>query len=135
VPFKDLLNNERQPTASGMYRSAWGADYPTAGNFLVPLLATSSIGAESPNDPATGDNKGRYSNPQFDQLVAKAAGTPDETARNDLYKQAEKVAIGDDLAVIPLFVRQQYRLANTAKFGNVKMDFFENPTLAQITQK
>ena len=135
VPFKDMLQNERQSGSSGMYRSAWGADYPTPGNFLSPLLATSSIKAASPSDPAQGDNKGRYSNPQFDALVAKAAATQDDGARNDLYKQAEKLAIGDDLAIIPLFARQQFRLANTAKFGNVKLDFFENPTLADITLK
>jgi oligopeptide transport system substrate-binding protein len=135
VPFKDMLQNERQPTSSGMYRSAWGADYPTPGNFLVPLLATSSIGAATPNDPATGDNKGRYSNPEFDQIVAKAASTPDAAARTDLWKQAEKIAIGQDLAIIPLFARQQLRLVNTAKFANVNMDFNENPTLAKITLK
>jgi oligopeptide transport system substrate-binding protein len=135
VPFTDMLENERQSGASGMFRSSWGADYPTPGNFLGPLLATSSIGAASPSDPATGDNKGRYSNPQFDALLAQASATQDTTARNDLYKQAEKIAIGQDLAIIPLFARQQFRLANTAKFGNVKLDFFENPTLSQITLK
>ena len=135
VPFRDMLDNERQPTSTGMYRSAWGADYPTPGNFLTPLLATSAIGAATPQDPATGDNKGRYSNPKFDDLVARAAATPDEAQRIDLYKQAEKIAIGEDLAIIPLFARQQFRLANTEKFGNVKMDFFENPTLSQITLK
>lgn len=135
VPFSDMLKNQRQPGNSGISRLAWGADYPTAGNFLSPLLATSSIGAATPADVATGDNKGRYSNPQFDALLVKAASTQDDTARNDLYKQAEKIAIGDDLALIPMFVRQQFRLANTAKFGNVRMDFFENPTLAEITLK
>jgi oligopeptide transport system substrate-binding protein len=39
------------------------------------------------------------------------------------------------MALIPLFARQQFRLANTAKFGNVKMDFWENPTLSEITIK
>ncbi len=135
VPFKDLLTNEKQAAASGLFRAAWGADYPTPGNFLTPLLATSSIGAASPADPAQGDNRGRYSNPEFDALLAKAAATPDEQARNGLYKQAEKIAIGQDMALIPLFARQQFRLVNTAKYGNVKMDFFENPTLSQITLK
>jgi oligopeptide transport system substrate-binding protein len=63
----------------------------------------------------------------------RASATPDAAARNDLYKQAEKIAIGDDLGLIPLFTRQQFRLANTATFGNVNMDFTDNPTLATIT--
>jgi len=34
-----------------------------------------------------------------------------------------------------MFQRQQYRLAATDRFGNVGMDFFENPTLDTITLK
>ncbi|GAA4851791.1 ABC transporter substrate-binding protein [Pseudonocardia benzenivorans] len=135
VPFKDLLVNEQQPNATGLFRAGWTADYPTPGNFLQPLLSTQAIGAATPNDVANGDNRGRYSNPQFDQLLAQAAGTQDVAKRNDLYKQAEKIAIGDDMALIPLFARQQFRLADTAKFGNVNMDFWENPTLSEITIK
>jgi oligopeptide transport system substrate-binding protein len=135
VPFRDLLTNQRQPTATGLFRAGWSADYPTPGNFLQPLLTTKAIGAASPNDVANGDNRGRYSNPAFDDLVARAAATKDEAQRTDLYKQAEKIAIGDDLGVIPLFARQQFRLANTATFGNVNMDFWEDPTLAEITLK
>jgi oligopeptide transport system substrate-binding protein len=133
VPFRDLLNNQQQPDATGLFRSAWGADYPTAANMLTPLLATASIGAATPDAVATGDNRGRYSNPAFDALMDRAAATQDAAARNDLYKQAEKIAIGDDLGLIPLFTRQQFRLANTATFGNVNMDFTDNPTLAAIT--
>jgi oligopeptide transport system substrate-binding protein len=133
VPFRDLLTNQRQPTATGLFRAGWTADYPTPNSFLGSLLTTKAIGAATPNDVANGDNRGRYSNPVFDELVALAAATPDAATRNELYKQAEKIAIGDDLGVIPLFARQQFRLANTATFGNVNMDFWENPTFAEIT--
>jgi oligopeptide transport system substrate-binding protein len=133
VPFRDLLTNQQQPDATGLFRAAWGADYPTAANMLTPLLATASIGAATPDDVATGDNRGRYSNPAFDALMDRAAATRDAAGRNDLYKQAEKIAIGDDLGLIPLFTRQQFRLGNTATFGNVNMDFTDNPTLAAIT--
>lgn len=135
VPFRDMLDNQQSPTATGIYRAAWGADYPTADNFLGSLLATKSIGAASPNDPALGNNRGRYSNPEFDRVLAQANATPDEAKRDELYKQAEKIAIGDDLADIPMFQRQQYRLIDTTKFANVGMDFFENPTLDVITLK
>jgi oligopeptide transport system substrate-binding protein len=133
VPFRDLLTNQRQPTATGLFRAGWSADYPTPSNFLASLLTTKAIGAATPDDVANGDNRGRYSNPAFDELVARAVATPDVAARNDLYKQAEKIAIGDDLGVIPLFARQQFRLVNTTTFGNVNMDFWENPTLPEIT--
>ncbi len=133
VPFRDLLANQRQPTAAGLFRAGWTADYPTPNNFLASLLTTRAIGAASPGDVANGDNRGRYSNPAFDDLVARAAATPDVAARNALYKQAEKLAVGDDLGVIPMFARQQFRLVDTTTFGNVNMDFWENPTFAEIT--
>lgn len=134
VPFDDMLNNEQQPNSTGLYRAAWGADYPTPGNFLAPLLATDSIGA-GPDEPTTGDNRGRYSNPEFDDLLKEAQANPDEAARNKLYQQAEKIAIGDDLALIPLWNRTQHRLANTEEFINMRMDFSENPDLSVISIK
>ena len=129
VPFRDLLTNQQQPTATGLFRAGWGADYPTPGNFLAPLLSTAAIGAATPNDVANG----RQPRP-LQQPGVRRAGGPGRRARrttrarNDLYKQAEKIAIGDDLALIPLFTRQQFRLVNTTTFGNVEMDFSENPT-------
>lgn len=134
VPFRDLLQNQRQADFTGISRLAWSNDYPTPANILAPLLSTGAIGKDD-KGIAQGDNKSRYSNPKVDEMLAKAAATTDEKTRNDLYKQVEKIAIGEDLAWIPMYVRQQYRLANTEKFGNVKLDFFENPTLAEITLK
>ena len=36
LPFKTLLKDENEPNASGLFRPAWGADYPTSWDFLVP---------------------------------------------------------------------------------------------------
>jgi len=135
VPFKDMLKNEQAANSSGLYRAAWGADYPTPGNFLQPLLSCGSIGTTDPTQPAVGDNRGRYCNKAFDDLLKKAASTKDEKARNDVYKQAEKMAIGDDQALIPTWFRQQFRLVNSQKFVNVGMNFFEEPTLSIISLK
>ncbi|MFI5675123.1 peptide ABC transporter substrate-binding protein [Streptomyces cellulosae] len=132
-PFAELLADQQKPKASGLYRFAWGADYPTPDNFLFPLLDTASINKDA-SGKVTGDNRSRYSSKTFDDLVAKARGTKDQAGRNELYKQAEKVAL-DDMALIPLWNRTQLRLANTKKFNNVKMDFHEDPTLAEISLK
>lgn len=134
VQFPDLLNNEQQPGASGIYRAAWGADYPTPENFLTPLLSTDAIGA-GPTEPTTGDNRGRWSNEEFDNLLKDAKSNKDEAERTKLYQQAEKIAIGDEQALIPLWNRTQHRLANTSKFINLRMDFNENPDLSVISIK
>ncbi len=123
-PFRELLEKESAPDASGLFRAAWSADYPSADAFLRPLLSIASL--------PPGDNRGRYQNPQFDALLNQAAQAPDDAQRVGPIKQAEKMAIGDDLALIPLWYRTQYRVFSN-RFKNVDMDFFENPTLAEIS--
>ncbi|GED84960.1 ABC transporter substrate-binding protein [Streptomyces sp. 6-11-2] len=132
-PFAELLGDQQKPNATGLYRFAWGADYPTPDNFLYPLLDTASINKDA-SGKVTGDNRGRYSNKKFDDLLAKARATEDQAGRNAIYKEAEKVAM-DDMALIPLWNRHQLRLANTKKFDNMAMDFHEDPNLAEIKLK
>jgi oligopeptide transport system substrate-binding protein len=134
VPFDDMLKNERQPTSTGLYRSAWGADYPTMENFLTPLLSTSAIQPDA-KGVAAGDNKGRFTNKEFDDLLDQAKANPDEKERIKLYNKAEKIAIGDNMAEIPLWNRTQHRLVNSEKYINARMDFNENPDLAVISIK
>ncbi|MFF2651166.1 ABC transporter substrate-binding protein [Streptomyces sp. NPDC058045] len=132
-PFAQLLADQQAPKATGAYRFAWGADYPTPDNFLYPLLDTASINKDDAGK-VTGDNRGRYSNKKFDALLSKARGTKDQAARNAIYKEAEKLAL-DEQALIPLWNRTQLRLANTKKFTNMKMDFHEDPNLAELSLK
>jgi oligopeptide transport system substrate-binding protein len=126
-PFKELLQKESEKNASGLYRAAWSADYPSAENFLFPLLSKNSL--------PPGDNRGRYQNTEFDNLLAQARKTPDEVERARLIKQAEKIAIGDDLALIPMWYRDQYRVYDASKWKNVSMSFSEDPNLATISLK
>lgn len=120
--FKQLLVDEKSPTGTGLFRAAWSADYPSPIDFLYPLMGTGS-----------GDNRGLYSNPQFDSLITKAKAAADDTARKSLVQQAEQLAIGHDMALIPLWYRDQYRVVNSKKFTGIALDFFENPTLTDIS--
>ncbi|HEV2781932.1 MAG TPA: ABC transporter substrate-binding protein [Actinophytocola sp.] len=134
VLFADMLNNEQEPTASGIYRAAWGADYPDPENFLGPLVSTVAIG-KTADGKRTGNNRGGYSNPKVDELLTKANATKDEAERTNLYKQVEQIAIGEDLALIPLWIRQQFRAVATDKFVNLRMTFGEDPDLRIISIK
>jgi len=120
--FKQLLKDERSPTGTGLFRAAWTADYPSPIDFLYPLLGTGS-----------GDNRGKYSSPAFDQLLAQAKATPDDATRVKLVQQAEQMAIGHDMGLVPLWYRDQYRVINSKKFKGIALDFFENPTLSDIS--
>jgi oligopeptide transport system substrate-binding protein len=132
-PFAEMLQGWLQPTATGLFRFAWGADYPTPENFLFPLLDTKSINPDAEN-VAQGDNRGRYSNPAFDKLVEDARAEKDEAQRTRMLQQAEKMAL-DDMAIIPMWNRTQYRLFDSKEFTGGAMDFNEDPTLETISLK
>ena len=127
MPFREMLAQQISPQANGLYRLAWGADYPTPDNFLFPLLSKRSF--------PPGDNRARYDNPKFDTLLDQARAAKSTADQAKAIKEAEKIAIGDDLALIPLWYRTQYRVWDSTKWQGVKMDFFENPTMATASLK
>lgn len=132
--FPELLDAQTAPGAQGLFRFAWGADYPTPDNFLYPLLHTDSINKDE-TGKVIGDNRVRYSNPAFDKLVNEARASKDEAKRIELYKQAEKIAM-DDMALIPMFNRSQQRLMATDKFNGLDdINFNEDPILEKISLK
>ena len=48
-------------------------------------------------------NRGRFSNAQYDQLLAEALRTIDDQKREALLRRATEIAIGDELGLIPLY--------------------------------
>jgi len=78
------------------YLAGWGADTGEMSNSLVALVATP--------DPKTGlghTNRGRYSNPQLDELIKEAQRTVDDAKREEILKRASKLAMSD-FPIIPL---------------------------------
>ncbi len=123
VPFAESLL-KRDAGEFDIARASWGADYPTVENFLFPLLGTTSA-----------DNDSRYSNAEVDALIVKVRAESDDGERLKAAKAAEEIAIGQDLAVIPTFYRTQYRVFDSRTWTGVALDFFENPTVADISLK
>lgn len=72
----------------------WAADYLDPENFLSHMLSTTG-----PEDYLG------YSNPQFDQLCAKADVGQDEKVRVQQYQQAEDIAL-QDAAWVPIYFQQ-----------------------------
>ncbi len=123
VPFAESLL-KRDAGEFDIARASWGSDYPTSENFLFPILGTESL-----------DNDSRYSNPQVDALILQLRAAKNDADRLTAAQAAERLAIGQDQAVIPTFYRTQYRVFDAATWTGVKLDFFENPTLATISLK
>ncbi len=99
-----------QMTASGnalFFRGSWIADYPDAENYLSVFYS------KNPAPP----NYTRYRNPQFDGLFERALRETDDSARYELYREADQVMI-DDAPVVPLWYDKVIRLVqpNVAGF-------------------
>jgi ABC-type oligopeptide transport system substrate-binding subunit/predicted Ser/Thr protein kinase len=108
-------------SSSGLYLQAWaGTDTPAAGDFLDQQLNGSHLATDSAGE-LLGADYSRYHNPQFDQLISKAAATVDAKTRDDLVHQAEGVALGD-MPIIPLIYFTPVRLADTTKFIRPQLD-------------
>lgn len=71
-----------------MMVATWGADYPDPAGNLDPLYASSNMGEG-------GCNSASYSNPEVDDLLAKANVSLDESERTELMIEACKLIVED----------------------------------------
>jgi oligopeptide transport system substrate-binding protein len=80
-----------QGPAMALYRMNWYADWPDPDNLLGLQFATGA-----------GGNFGRYSNPAFDDLIARGRREPGRAAREAIYRQADTMLI-EDAALVPIY--------------------------------
>ncbi|MFQ5872308.1 MAG: peptide ABC transporter substrate-binding protein, partial [Dehalococcoidia bacterium] len=98
--------------APQVWRLGWLADYPDANNWVEVFISTS------------GNNFGKYNNPEYDQLVADAAREQDPERRLELYKQAERLLAETDAAIAPIYhytfvtLSKPYLTRTYEPFGN-----------------
>lgn len=69
----------------------WGADFNDVSNFMDIMTSNN------------GNNNGKYNNPKFDELIAKAAAEADSAKRVEYYKEAEDILLRQDAAVITTY--------------------------------
>ncbi len=119
--FAQIRTEITNRTISGAFRTGWQADYPGLYNFLAPLYATGA-----------GSNDGDYSNPEFDALLNRAAGTTDQDEANKILQQAQTILF-TDLPVIPLwYANAAGGFGESAK--NVEFGWNSVPLYYQITK-
>ncbi len=75
-----------------VFRLGWGADFPDPDNFMN--LFTSS----------SGNNNTHWANPRYDSLIAEAAGEQGLTKRKELYDEAQRLLVEEDVPIISFFV-------------------------------
>lgn len=128
-----FYQDQASGSAEGLYPFSWVADYPSAENFLDPLLSSDSI-ERRPDGSMGGSNYARYSSTAFDNAMKTARSTADPAQRTRQLQAAERIAL-EDMAMIPLYSHTQYRVANTKAFVNVGTDYFGYPVLTTTARK
>jgi oligopeptide transport system substrate-binding protein len=96
-----------------VYRSGWIYDFPDAINGLELWTCDS------------GNNNTNFCDKTYDDTVAKAKETPDDTARYEIYAQLEDMLFGQDGA-LPIAPIYWYTFPNLEKLS-IKDTFFISP--------
>jgi peptide/nickel transport system substrate-binding protein len=97
MPWATFAGQSSNPNyAFSVMLVGWGADTGEVSSPLRSLLATVNRDAGM-----GGSNRGRYSNPKMDAVLAQALATVDNEKRDKLLQEASEIAIGD-MGLIPL---------------------------------
>jgi ABC-type transport system substrate-binding protein len=94
--WKKYLDFLVDPGPDGPFRLAWPVEYPSPESLFGPLFLTGSL-----------DNFTRFSDKEFDDLIARARGAVNDKQRAGLYKQAAAV-LCDRMPVIPMWFGQDH---------------------------
>lgn len=89
--FKALRQQIDAHKMDGIYRAAWGADYPHKENFLNPLYKTKAS-----------SNDGLFSDPAVDAKLAEADGKSNLDEALKAYDEAEAL-VAEAMPVIPMW--------------------------------
>ncbi|MEO8665170.1 MAG: ABC transporter substrate-binding protein [Ignavibacteria bacterium] len=105
IQFAQHLDNIDAGRAD-FFRLGWIADYPDPENFLNLFY-----GKNVPKDPKAISpiNSTRFQDAEYDKIFEKAISTIDQTARYELYYQAEQIAISKAPLMI-IFYDEDYRM-------------------------
>jgi oligopeptide transport system substrate-binding protein len=99
VYLKTLLPDAPDEDKPNVYRLGWCADYPDSNNWLNDVYNSKSD-----------QNYAKFNNPEYDRLVEEAAFEPDPAKRLELYAQAEKIMIDEEVAIAPIYYYTYVRL-------------------------
>ena len=108
----DLINQEwstylasRRAGEFQLARAGWIGDYQDPNTFLDMFLTGGAM------------NGGRYSNPEYDALIKKAATMPAGPERFDTLVEAETLFIEEDQAVIPIYNYTTNNMIDLTEWG------------------
>lgn len=117
-------NSLHQAGEFGMYRAGWGMAYPDA-NYIHEGLFHSKVVTEA-------ERQHRWFSDEFDRLIDEAAVAVEQATREDLYLQAERLLVEEEVGIIPLFFPADNRVTKpylTRVSGPLMVQEFWNWTI------
>jgi YVTN family beta-propeller protein len=122
-------------TKAGDFRSriqagfvSWGADFPTASNFFLPVLSCQSFNG----DPTSNNNYAEFCDPHADKLAgeAQAAQLTDPATARKLWAQVDRI-VTDQAPWIPVS-NEEVTAFVSARVGNCQVSPVYGPLLDQM---
>jgi oligopeptide transport system substrate-binding protein len=103
---KGLLLEQTAKSQALFFRASWIADYPDAENYLSVFYS------RNPAPP----NYTRYHNPAYDKLYEHALSLTNDSSRNEVYRQMDRMII-EDAPVVPLWYDEVIHLVQPGLAG------------------
>lgn len=116
--FRELITTREIDTA---FRTGWQPDYPSVYNYIAPIFGSGA-----------GANDGDYSNPDFDDAVARAASAEDEATRAEVLAEAQAILM-EDLPAIPLWNQDAVAIAAEGVEG-IQLNWQNQPEYYLVTK-
>ncbi|MCT6873883.1 MAG: ABC transporter substrate-binding protein [Bifidobacterium sp.] len=102
--FSEFRSNvQNRKFTDSAFRSGWQPDYPSPESYLSSNFASSAANGNGSND-------GDYKNPEFDELMDKAASAKSIDEANKIYQQSEELLFRD-LPAVPLYYQNSNGVA------------------------
>jgi len=101
-------------------RSSWVGDYPDPNTFLDMFVTDG------------GNNRTGWSDPAYDKLIAEAAAETDPARRHDILRAAEKILVGEQMPVCPLYFYVGIQLYDGQKLGGLEGNVLDEHPLKSM---
>jgi YVTN family beta-propeller protein len=124
--FTAFSNSHRKIQMSSL--QYWTADFPTASDYILPLLTCHSFYI----DPTNTNNGAGFCDPQVDKLAsqAQAAQLTDPAAARGLWARVDRI-ITDQAPLVPVF-DGSWTVFVSSRVGNYQLSPFYGPLLDQM---
>lgn len=111
---------QMESQSHSMFMASWGADYPDPDNFLSIFTSKS------------GNNRTKYANAKYDELVSKGRNLSKQVQREKVYRDAQKILLQEDVPAFGLYYEPNLILIKNRVKGLI-MDPMNNLNLRKIT--